>query len=61
LLAMMTNAPIANVASNKYIVLFQRTYTIHNNKYNYNKIRLQIIPKFGFSCKKIKLKQLKCV
>jgi len=30
----MASAPVANVASNKYIVLFQRTFAIHNNKYN---------------------------
>jgi len=48
LFAMLSSAPITNVGSNKYIVLSHETYAIHNNKYNYNKIRPQIISKFGF-------------
>jgi len=43
---MVASAPIANVASNKYIVLFQGTYAISDNKYNYKKIEPQIIPNF---------------
>jgi len=34
----MTSAPVAYVASNKYIILSQKTYVIHNNNYNYNKL-----------------------
>jgi len=36
---MMANASVTNVASNKYIVLSQQSYVIHNNKYKYNNIR----------------------
>jgi len=38
---MMINAPIVNVANNKYIVLSQRICTIQDNNYNYNKVRLK--------------------
>jgi len=34
----MTSAPITNVVSNKYIIIFQGTHAIHINNYNYNKI-----------------------
>jgi len=57
----MTSALVANVTNNAYIVLSQETSVIHDNKYNYKKIKLQIIPKFGFLCEKIKLKQLKYI
>jgi len=39
LLHSMTSAPIAHVTINKYIVLSQMPYVIHNNMYNHNKIR----------------------
>jgi len=42
---MIANVPVANIASNKYIVLSQKTRAIHNNKYNYRKNRVQINPK----------------
>jgi len=48
----MTSASVVNLASNKYIILFQGTCAIHDNKYNYNKIRLQIIQKFWFYARK---------
>jgi len=34
----MANAPIINVASDKYIIISQWTCATHDNKYNYNKI-----------------------
>jgi len=34
----MANAPVTNVASNKYIVLSQETYATQNNLYDYNKL-----------------------
>jgi len=46
----MASALVVNITSNKYIILSKGTCAIHENKYNYNKIRLQIIPKFGFLC-----------
>jgi len=47
---MMTSVLVTNLASNKYILLSQGICAIYNNKYNYNKIRLQIIPNFRFLC-----------
>jgi len=30
----MISTSVANVASDKYVILFQRTYAVHDNKYN---------------------------
>ena len=59
--AMMTSASIVKLTNNKYIVISQGTYATYYNKYNYDKIRLQIISKFKFLCEKIKLKHLKYI
>jgi len=53
----MTSALVANITSNKYIVFLLTICARHDNKYNYNKITLQIILKFQFLCEK-KFKQL---
>jgi len=35
----MTSTSIAHVSSDKYILLSQETYAMHNNNYNYSKIK----------------------
>jgi len=57
----MVSAIVTNVASKKYIVLSKGSYEIHNKKYNYDKIKIHLIPKFWYLCKKIKLKQWKYI
>jgi len=42
----MVSAIVTNVASKKYIVLSKGSYEIHNKKYNYDKIKIHLIPKF---------------
>jgi len=56
---MVANILVANITSNKYIVLSQKICAIHKNKHNYNKIRIQIILRFKFLCKKNKIKIIK--
>jgi len=55
---MIEGAPVAIVTSNKYIILFQETYTTQNNLYYCNKIRLKKQPIIQMLHRKIKLKQI---
>jgi len=43
---MIASVLVTNVVTNKYIILSQETCEVHDNKYNCNKISLQIIPEF---------------
>jgi len=49
---MMASASVVNVTNNKYIILSLEICAIDDNKYNYNKTRLQIISKFEILCGK---------
>jgi len=62
---MIASALVANVVSNKYIILFQCNCQIYENNYNYNKIRLKNNSMISFMCKNkiilnIVYQQLKC-
>jgi len=41
---MMTSAPVANVASNRYIILFQRVCATQYNNHKYTKLDSSTIP-----------------